>query len=424
MGAEAESLRKSLSIYKGLVEVSGLIGAITDFDELLRAVLDVARRVLAAEAASLFFVNEAGGGLEMVVSTHVGGGVLKEPIRVPKGRGIAGWVFEHGESVLIPDAYADSRFYRDADLHTGFHTRSILCAPLQYGGKLLGVIQLLNPAGKTAFETEDLEGLDAYAGLTATAIEKLRAIERIRRQERVERDLAIASEIQSELLSCAIPPEVPGATFAAFNRPASNVGGDFYDVFIKNDREVYFAIGDVSGKGISASLLMAQTLSVMRFVYAAASSPGEGLAQLNAALRERIVRGMFVTMILGRFDPLTGLVELASAGHCHPVLRSADGTARFVETDGALPLGIVGGVDYRQCAVQMHHGDMLVLYTDGLSESKACDSDAFFEPRIIPAIGSHRTPEDIIHALVEAEKIHRGEASPRDDLTLLVGGPR
>jgi phosphoserine phosphatase RsbU/P len=424
MDPDIASLRKSLAIYKGLVEVSGLIGAITDFDELLRAILDVARRVLASEAASLFFVNGEGGGLEMVVSSHVEGIFLDEPIRVPKGRGIAGWVFEHGKSLLVPDAYADSRFFRDADRHTGFHTRSILCAPLQYGGKLIGVIQLLNPKGKTAFEPEDLEGLDAYADLTATAIEKLRALDRLRQQERVERDLAIASEIQSELLACAIPPEVPGATFAAFNRAASNVGGDFYDVFIKNSREVYFAIGDVSGKGISASLLMAQTLSVMRFVYASASSPGDGLARLNAALRERIVRGMFVTMLLGRFDPVTGRVELASAGHCHPVLRSADGTARFVETDGALPLGIVGGVDYRQCAFDMRHGDMLILYTDGLSESKASGSDEFFEPHIIPAIGSHTSPRNIIQALVGAEKGHRGEAPPRDDLTLLVGGPR
>ena len=145
MLAEVEALRKSLSIYKGLVEVSGLINSITDYDELLRAILDVARRVILAEAASLFFVNKETGALELAITSSGQGQFIEPRISVPRGKGIAGWVLAHAESILIPNAYADTRFYKEADLQTGFRTRSILCAPLKHDGEVIGVLQILNP---------------------------------------------------------------------------------------------------------------------------------------------------------------------------------------------------------------------------------------------------------------------------------------
>lgn len=424
MSADIESLRKSLHIYKGLVEVSGLINSITDYDELLRAILNVARGVIQAEAGSLFFVNEQTGFLDLAISSFTEGEFTQPKISVPKGKGIAGWVFESGESLLIPDAYADDRFYKEADRQTGFRTRSILCAPLKHEGKIIGVLQVLNPRSKQAFEAEDLEGFEAYANLTATAVEKLRALEGMRQQERMERDVAIAAEIQTELLSRAIPGMIPGAAFAAHNEAASNVGGDFYSVFVKNPDETYFVIGDVSGKGITASLLMAQTLSAMRFVFAAASSPADALGKLNSTLSDNIVRGMFVTTLVGRIQPSTGKVELASAGHCPPLIVRADGTAGFVETAGALPIGIMPNVSYKQGEVQLAKGDWLVFYTDGLSESKKNGDCDFFEEHIAPSLAgkAYTAPQEIIDRLTVAERNHRGTGAQFDDLTILVGG--
>ncbi len=424
MSQELESLKKSLAIYRGLVEVSGLIASITDYDELLRAILEVARRVISAEAASLFLVNPETGSLEMAMACHADGQFTQKRITVPKGKGIAGWVFERGESLLIPDAYADDRFYKEADKQTGFRTRSILCAPLKREEELIGVIQVLNPREKPAFEQEDLEGFCAYADLTATAIEKLRTLDKSRRQERVERDLAIAADIQRELLSRALPSEVPGAKFAAFNQPAANVGGDFYNVFIKNPYEIYFGIGDVSGKGISASLLMAQTLSAMQFVFAATSSPSDALNKLNSTLYQHIVRGMFVTMLIGRLTPSSGRMEIASAGHCRPILLRTDGTATEVDTPGALPLGIMPKVSYRQGKIDVSPGDLLVCFTDGLSESKAKGSDEFFDGHIVPSLTGlqNSSVQNVIDVLLKAERGHREDGPQLDDLTLLVGG--
>jgi phosphoserine phosphatase RsbU/P len=272
-----------------------------------------------------------------------------------------------------------------------------------------------------------MEGFCVYVNLTATALQKVRALERQRQQERVDRDLAIASEIQSELLSRAIPEHVPGAHFAAFNRPAAIVGGDFYDVFVKNPYEIYFAIGDVSGKGISAALLMAQVLSAMQFVFTTATSPADALAKLNATLHERIVRGLFVTMLIGRFTPTSGQVELASAGHCRPYMLRSTGRTFQVQTEAALPLGILPNIPYRQGKIDIATGDHLICFTDGLSESRAQESDAFFEDRIeasLKSLDSSSSPAAIIEGLVHAEESHRGRKPRSDDLTLLVLVPQ
>ena len=423
MSEEIVSLQKSLRIYKGLVEVGGLINSITSYDELLRAVLNVARRVMQAEAASLFLVNPETGALELSIATAGASSFVEPKISVPRGKGITGWVFEHSEALLIPDAYADERFYKEADRQTGFVTRSILCAPLKYEGAVTGVLQVLNPTEKTAFEAEDLEGFCAYADLTATALEKLRALEKSRARERIDRDLAIAAEIQRELLSRALPAGIPGVKFAAHNTPAANVGGDFYGVFVRGPEDIYFAIGDVSGKGISAALLMAQTLSVMRFVFASASGPADALSLLNENLQAHIFRGMFVTTLVGRMTPGSRSVDLASAGHCQPVLLRADGTATRLAIPGALPLGVLPKVVYPQSSVLLEPGDRLVTFTDGLSESRAENSDEMFDERLLDATaGQTEKPTDILERLVEAEIRHRGRGRPLDDLTILIGG--
>ena len=423
MSNETDSLRKSLQIYRGLVEVSCLISSITDYGELLRAILNVARRVIQAEAASLFLVDAESGNLELAIATQGDTDFVQQKLSVPRGKGIVGWVFEHGEPLLIPEAYADDRFYKEADRQTGFVTRSIICAPLMRDDAIIGVLQVLNPRNKLAFEAEDLDGFSAYANLTATAIEKLRSLERMRAQERVERDLAIAAEIQSELLSRAIPAEVPGASFAAHNTPASNVGGDFYGVFVRSSDEIYFTIGDVSGKGISASLLMAQTLSAMHFVFAATSSPSHALSLLNETLHANAIRGMFVTTLVGRLSPATRQVEIASAGHCPPVLVKADGSALKLETDSALPLGIMRKVTYSQHNVILKKGDRLVFYTDGLSESRSEENDVMFDEKLlIQAVGPAAGPQVLLDRLIAAERTHRGVGRQLDDLTVLVGG--
>jgi sigma-B regulation protein RsbU (phosphoserine phosphatase) len=422
MAPDPATLERRLTLYKGLVEVSALINAITRSSELLPSILEVARRVLQVEAASLFLVTPQ-GDLELACAD--GGPATGQPmpkLTVPRGRGISGWVLENGKSLLVPDAYADPRFYQDADRQTGFRTRSILCTPLRRDGQEIGVLQVLNPVGRAAFDATDLEAFEAYGNLAATAIDKLRTIERQREQDRLTQELAFAREIQSSFLPQSLP-EHPHLSFASTYRPALTVGGDFYDVLEAGPDEIYFTIGDVSGKGMPAALLMAQTLSMLRLIVKPGLSPVTAMARWNARLSGHTVRGMFVTALLGRIALSTREVELCSAGHCHPLLVDAQGGVAQVPIGGSPPLGLLPDLTTGSHRLVLAPGDWLVLYTDGLIESfDARDQpldrggvEATLRRRFCSAV-------DVIRALTEAELRHRGDVDPHDDLTLLTFG--
>jgi sigma-B regulation protein RsbU (phosphoserine phosphatase) len=417
-------LERQLKLYKGLVEVSALINGITDSSALLPEILEVARRVIEVEAASLFLLN-AEGELELACAS--GGaiaqtGAPKTKIVVPHGRGIAGWVLEHGEALLVPDAYADPRFFADADKKTGFHTRSILCAPMRHLDKDIGVLQVLNPLDRKSFDETDLEAFRAYGNLAATAIDKLRTIDQQRAQERVAQEFAFAREIQASFLPQSLP-QLKHVHFAALYRPALNVGGDFYDVIELGPDEIYVVVGDVSGKGMPAALLMAQALSILRLIVKPGLSPVTAMARWNSMLTGHTIRGMFITAMLGRMDLASRQVELCSAGHCHPFVAHQNGLVEEIKIAGSPPLGLLPELPARSHMLKLEPHDWLVLYSDGLIESFNRDEVAL-DPEGVMKILSRdfQRATDVVDALSAGELNHRDGADPHDDLTILAFG--
>jgi len=421
MPAELAALERQLKVYKGLVEVSALINAITDSNELLPAIMEVARRVLEVEASSLFLVN-AQGELELASSSGgaAPGAQPTQRIVVPRGRGISGWVLENRQPLLVPDAYADERFFKDADKLTGFTTRSILSVPLLRGDKEIGVLQVLNPIGRKSFDEADLELLAAYGTLAATAIDKLRTIERQQAQERIRQEFAFAQEIQKSFLPQTLPQHSQ-ASFAAFYRPALNVGGDFYDVIEPAPGEIYFVVGDVSGKGMPAALLMAQALSILRLIVKPGISPVATMARWNSMLVGHTIRGMFITALLGRIEVASRHVELCSAGHCHPFRVPVSGPPVEVKIAGSPPLGLLAEIPARSQTITLDPRESLVAYTDGLTESFD-SADQCLDPAGVEKLltRSFHNPTEIVDALNLGELRHRGSAQPSDDLTLLA----
>ena len=421
MPSHLERLERQLKVYKGLVEVSALINAITDSKELLPAILEVARRVMEVEASSLFLVNPQG---ELELATASGGAAAvtqtAQKIVVPRGRGIAGWVLEHQQSLLVPDAYADPRFFKEADQKTGFHTRSIICVPLLRGDKEIGVLQVLNPIGREAFDETDLEVLVAYGNLAGTAIDKLRTIERQRAQERIKQEFAFAQEIQKSFLPQSLP-EHARACFAAMYRPALNVGGDFYDVIEPGPGEIYFVVGDVSGKGMPAALLMAQALSILRLIVKPGISPVAAMARWNAMLTGHTIRGMFVTALLGRIDVPSRQVELCSAGHCHPFRVGSGGEVQEIKIAGSPPIGLLAEIPSRSNTITLEPREYFVAYTDGLTESFDPNDELLDRSGVTTLLSrSFQSAAEIVETLNLGELKHRQDAAPSDDLTLLV----
>lgn len=422
-------LEHLLAVYKGLVEVSALINAITDFNELLTEILEVARRVMGAQGSALILLNERTNDLELVVARSPDGEVLTAHQLIPRKQSIAGWVFEHGESLLVPDAYADPRFYPAVDKKTGVRTRSILCVPLCRRGEPIGVLQAINAIGENrpSFDEADLEAFEAYANLAATAIDKLRFLEEQRRRARFEQEMSIAAEIQKSFLPLSLPSR-PDLCFASHYRPALDIGGDFYDLFEVDPDEIYFVIGDVAGKGIPAALLMAQSLSALRLIIERGISPAEAMERWNRTLCRQSLRGLFVTATLGRITPSRREVEIVSAGHCPPWIVRGPQHGRPAVQEAKLevspPLAILPEAHYQRSFLALDPGESLVFYTDGLTE---CHREG--EDILLGGDGARgllekefANPRQIVAILSEGEIAYRGDTPPQDDLTLLVFG--
>lgn len=324
---------------------------------------------------------------------------------------------------MLRKGYADPRFYKDADKQTGFTTRSILCVPLKRNEADIGVLQVLNPIGRAAFDAADLEPFEAYGTLAATAIDKLRTIERQHEQQRSAQEFAFAREIQASFLPQTLP-QLAHIGFAATYRPALNVGGDFYDVIETGPDEIYFVVGDVSGKGMPAALLMAQALSMLRLILKPGTSPVAAMARWNAMLSGRTIRGMFITALLGRVTLTTRQVELCSAGHCYPIVSRSSGS-EILKPAGSPPLGLLPELPARAHTFQLQPHEWLVLFTDGLIESfNAVDEQLDYEgvaklldPRCSSAAA-------LVDALNRGELDHRQDIDPHDDLTILAFGFR
>jgi phosphoserine phosphatase RsbU/P len=247
-------------------------------------------------------------------------------------------------------------------------------------------------------------------------------IERERERMQLEKDLALATEIQHSFLP-EILPSTELLTVASHYRPARNIAGDFYDVFERNEGEFYFVVGDVSGKGVSAALLMAQAISMLRLIVPRGMSPVDALAKWNNRLYDRTIHGMFITAILGRIFPEEHLIEFAVAGHSPPWLRFEDGTVEEPSILAAPPLGIIRDQVYELNQIKLLPRSLAIFYTDGLIESFNADRKPLSSDRVKKALAESGTDlTTVVAALIEAEAEHRGDVAPHDDMTVLAIG--
>lgn len=376
---EMERLQGELSSLEGRArELSAclramtLVGSSLDIHEVVDRAIVSAQEVMNAEAAAVLLLDDTTGELYFTQASGEAAGSVKE-IRVPKGEGIAGWVAESGEPLVVNDTTNDPRFYRGADEHTGFVTRSILAVPLKVKDRIIGVAEAINKRDGE-FGGTDLPLFQAYASLTAVAIENARMHNKLMEQEILAREIDIAKQIQRGL-------QGPSAAtlgqlhFYGLSTPARSVGGDFFDWIDRGDGSAIAVIGDVSGKGVPAALLMANALSRLRAEAARLSEPAEILTTLNASLTANSQRGLFVTIFLACFTA-DGTMRYATAGHPLPLFASGGRFMPLPKLKGP-PVAILPGVVYEQQTVKLEIGDLLVMFTDGVTEAQS-PSGAFF----------------------------------------------
>ena len=240
-------------------------------------------------------------------------------------------------------------------------------------------------------------------------------------KERMESELRIARDIQKSMVP-SVFPEIDGLDMFASMTPAKEVGGDLYN-FLRKDDKLYFCIGDVSGKGVPASLFMAIVTRGFRTLALTGRTPAEIATRLNSELTESNEEGMFVTMFICMYDLKQGRIEYCNAGHNPPVIGNAEGQYAFLDVKEAnAPIGLWPDLEYVGEEMDLPSGGIMLLYTDGLNEAENSQQEQYGEDRIIQLMTSHasQSTRDIIEALKADTDQFRDGAEQNDDLTMLA----
>ncbi|PYQ50981.1 MAG: hypothetical protein DMF59_09285 [Acidobacteria bacterium] len=288
--------------------------------------------------------------------------------------------------------------------------RSIVCAPLVIGDAVVGVLYVDYFVSRMISE-DDVRLVGQIARFAAIKLETTRLREEAMQKRIMDEELKTASAIQRRLLPPA-PTGVAGYTFAGMNRPCRTVSGDYYDFVVRPDGRVYFVIADVSGKGVTAGLLMAGLQASFRIFTKNDPTPASLMMQLNVAFKE--------TLFLGRLDTATGVVEYANAGHCPPLWIKRDGVEELGDTD--LVLGVVTRVGYTSHQLQLDPGDALVIFTDGLSEAVNPEGEDLASQKLQLTLATlHGASADALSkAIEETVESNVPETLLADDVTLVV----
>jgi serine phosphatase RsbU (regulator of sigma subunit) len=417
--AENAALSRDLARQRILVDAAHTLHSTLDQDELLGLILETASKAVDAERGTVYLVSEDG----KEIWSRVVAGSESLVIRLPLGRGIAGAVARTGEVVRIDDAYQDPRFDPSTDRRSGYRTRSILCAPIKNRkGVIVGVFQLLNRRGG-AFDETDVEVLNALSVQAALAIENAALHKASIEKERQDREIRAAQAIQRALLPERGDRTVGRLAVAAMNELCEDASGDYYDFLDLSDGTLGVAIGDVSGHGLGAAMVMAEARALYRAFSSAVEDVGKVLDLLNDFLSEDMTAGRFMSFFCASLHPETGAVRWGSAGH-NPVLHyvAATGQVRPLDSTGRV-LGVMPGAGYETGApFTLEPGDALLLYTDGATEAQSPSGAFFGLDRLTGAFAASARdgPEAVLETVRTALRTFTGGAPNRDDLTLLA----
>jgi serine phosphatase RsbU (regulator of sigma subunit)/pSer/pThr/pTyr-binding forkhead associated (FHA) protein len=410
--ANAEALRLRLELLEAL---GALSGRTFNSDALITLVLE---RVLAlipqAERAIAMNWDQAEEKLTLAAirmrarskaSVRVSETLLREAIH-------------RREAVVIVDAGTDHRFAKTESILAA-NIQSAMCAPMLFDDRVYGVLQVDAPRSMGKFSRNDLALLASVAGYLGMALGFARLHQKELQRELVERDYDLARRIQRRFLPEKVP-EVRGSTFALEYAPALFVGGDFYDFIDLGGGRMAIAIGDVSGKGVSAALYAARLASELRHHTVGEREPSTILSKLNASLAAIDPEGMFVTLVLATLDAATHKLIVANAGHPLPLLRRAGGKVSELGRGGALPLGVMDTSEPDRFEHELAPGEAVLFFTDGASEALNAAGDLFGIPSLQKTFAHSRgTPQDTVRAIVEHVRAHEAGAPPSDDLTLI-----
>lgn len=384
-----------------------LVGHVT-LEKLFPMILDLAIEAVHAERGILLALESD----QLAVKASSGGN-----FRISTG--VRDRVLRDKASILVNDVMSDEAF-RGMQSLVQQQVRMLMAVPLQTNDKVIGLIYVDSPTLVREFTAEDLNLLTVMANVAAIRIEHARLAEVEQAEKILAKDLEQAAIIQQGLLPAAAPV-VAGLDIAGYNAPCRTVGGDYYDYLPYSDGLLGVALGDVSGKAMPAALLMTSLQARLRVLGEQSTDVADVLTRLNRHTAANCPSNRFVTLFFGVVDPATGAVVYANAGHNPPVVVRSTGAVETL-TGGGIIMGLFPTAVYDAFESRLEPGDVLVLFSDGVTEATNAGEDEFGEDRLIQTVrlNLHKAASEILQAITGALATFVAGAPAADDVTLVV----
>jgi phosphoserine phosphatase RsbU/P len=419
-GPESEEDSQSAPKWRALLEITRSLGVSLDLKRILPGVLaNVFKIMPQASRGCIMIADQANGRLKAYAVRHASGNAGGSPTI---SRTISNSVMTEGKAVLISDVaeLEDSASESVVDLNM----RSIICAPLIGSAqKPFGLIHLDSEDPARRFNSDDLDILVNIANLVGQAVDHAQLHETALQFDRRERDLETAKQVQQHFLPQE-RPLIPGYDLFDYYRPADAVGGDYFGYIMLPDGQLAIAVGDVAGHGVPAALLMARLCAEARYCLVTNLIPSEAVHALNQQLCKQPFT-FFITYALCVLDPIRHELTIVNAGHMPPLVRRSQ--SGEVETLGAeitsQPLGIDGAVEYRQATVQLEPGDLILLYTDGVSEAPNRIGQRYGFEQINRILEGTQSPQTFVERLL-ADVQEFSQGVPQEDDVCVVAFAR
>lgn len=328
-------------------------------------------------------------------------------------------VVENGKSVLTSDAQQDPKFASQTLILQGI--RSVLAVPLSVNEfDVFGLIYADSPTHSATFNSEHLDILTTLASVASIRVENASLLDERINRERMERELELATEIQQRFQPSG-PPVIDGYEFQGISFSCYEIGGDYYDFIPRSDGSMLIALGDVSGKGTAAALLMSSLHAAIHGQVAAKTPLADAIVSVNQYLAENTPANRFVTLFAAELDPLSGILRYINAGHNPPLIGRSNGTVEQLSC-GGLPLGIMPMAEYEVGEMILNSGDVLVVYSDGVSEANNLAEEEFGLDRLTNVLKANirSTASGIRDKVESALSEFTGTAPANDDITLVI----
>jgi phosphoserine phosphatase RsbU/P len=403
-----EALEKDL-----LYQIGKKLSGTLEINELMREILESLKQAVSFDVGGIFLVEPVSGDIRSLYTVGYDP-AYDTQMQMKIGQGLVGHVASTGEPVIVSDVTKDKRY-----INANPNTRSEVVVPIRLNNRLIGVLNL-ESSQLGAYTIKSLPLMSAFASQAAISLERARMYESIVASKKLNEQLNIAREIQRSFLPSS-NPQIVGYNISGRNISSGTVGGDYYDFIKIVDSHLGIPVADVSGKGIPAALIMASFRASLIAEIRNNYSIRTICQKVNSLMYESVEPGTYVTAIYGVLDTKNHIFTFSNCGHNFPVLLRADGKVEYLREGGPV-LGVTSDAIYEERAIVINPGDIITLYTDGVTEVFDNEAKEFGMSRLVEVISSNKdkTAEEIQDAIYQAVIGFASESHIFDDLTMVV----